>query len=144
VPRRNRYRIWLGSLAGGRRLRDTPKGRGAYRNYLGWIVEEVKAGREKEYLELSKGWREKQWQSQLHSLLKRLSPEERSDPRSSVAWKAAVAWCMKSRTDATNGRLEAALSLGSPTYVGKQAGLPRDGRLGTTAVRLIRKLRSKD
>jgi len=161
--------------AGG--LRDTPKGRGAYRHYLGWIVEEVKAGREKEYLELSKGWaigaeefkeqlrirfskqlgseramdpaarkewREQQWQSQLHALLKRLSPEERSDTRSSAAWKAAVAWCMKSRTDATNGWLEAALSLGSPTYVSKQAGLARDGRLGTTAVRLMSKLRSKD
>ncbi len=161
--------------AGG--LRDTPKGRAAYRSYLGWIVEEVKAGRAEEYLELSEGWaiggeefkeqlglrfsqqrgseramdpaarkawREQQWQTQLHALLKRLSPEDRSDTRSSATWKAVVAWCMKSRTDASNGWLKEALSLGSPTYVSKQAGLARDGRLGPAAVRLIRKLESMD
>jgi len=62
----------------------------------------------------------------------------------SAVWKAVVAWSMKSRTDASNGWLASALNLGSSTYVSKQAGLVRDGRLGTLATRFAKRLISKD
>jgi len=161
--------------AGG--LGDTPKGRAADRNDLGWIVEEVKAGRKPEYLELSKGWAiggeqfqeelrlrfaeqvengramdpaarkqcgERQWQGELQGLMDRLNEAERRDTRSSAVWKVVVGWSMKSQTDTSNGRLASAFNLGSATSVSKQAGLVRDGRLGTLATRLAERLKSKD
>lgn len=39
-----------------RRHGPTARGRAAYREYLGWVVAEMKAGREQQYLQLSKGW----------------------------------------------------------------------------------------
>jgi len=89
-------------------------------------------------------WRERQWQGELQGLMARLSEEQRSDTRSTAVWKAVVACCMKSRTGASSGWLASALSLGSSTYVSKQAGLVRNARLRTLAIRLIKRLKSKD
>jgi len=91
-----------------------------------------------------KQWRERQWQGELQGLMARLSEEQRSDTRSTAVRKAEVAWCMKSRTGASSGWLASALSLGSSTYVSKQAGLVRNARLRTLAIRLIKRLKSKD
>ena len=44
------------ALEGAGGLPDTARGRAAYREYLGWVVEEMKAGREQHYQQLSKGW----------------------------------------------------------------------------------------
>lgn len=51
--------VWLdvgAALAEAGGLSDTPRGRAAYRGFLGWLVEEIKAGQEEAYRELSKGW----------------------------------------------------------------------------------------
>jgi len=171
---------WLNvesALRGAGGLRDTPSGRAAYRKYLGWVVEELKAGREREYLNLSKGWvigedgfrrelqqrfgpetmseraldpagrrawREGQWSEVLEALLAKLAAEEKTDRRASAVWKAVVAAQMKATTDAGNAWLASKLALSSPTYVSKQAGLARDGRLGPLGNALALRLKSKD
>ncbi|HRE84291.1 MAG TPA: transposase [Opitutaceae bacterium] len=164
------------ALQGAGGLRDTASGRAAYRQYLGWVVEELKAGREKKYLNLSKGWviggeaftedlqkrfgpqlmsaraldsegrrawREGQWSQALQVLLKKLPSKDKTDLRASAVWKAVVAAQMKATTDATNAWLASRLTLSSPTYVSKQAGLARDGRLGSVGEALLTKLKSK-
>lgn len=49
---------WLNvraALAAAGGLADTPKGHASYRRYLKWLRDEVKAGREQDFLELSRG-----------------------------------------------------------------------------------------
>jgi len=172
--------VWLDvsvTLAEAGGLSDTPRGRKAYREFLGWLVEEIKAGREKAYRDLSKGWalggedfrqdlrqrygehveseramdptarttwRQQEWRARLESLVRRLSPAERSDTRSSAVWKAVVAERMKSLTEATNAWLATELGIGSAPYVSKQAALARAGKLGPVAAELRQRFHSKD
>jgi hypothetical protein len=76
-------------------------------------------------------------------LLKRIPEKNRSDPRVSAGWKAAVACRMKTDTDVTNGWLAAVVGLGSSTYASKQAGLARRGLLGEETARLMVRLKGK-
>jgi len=165
------------ALQGAGGLPDTPRGRAAYREYLRWVMDEVKAGREEHYRQLGKGWaiggeefinglrrrfgpgtiseramgpearkawREGQWMAALEALLKKLPAKAKVDQRPSAVWKAVVAAEMKARTEASNAWLAKKLALSTPTYVSKQAGLVRDGKMGPAAIALSARFRSKD
>ena len=139
-------------------LADTKKGLASYADYLQWLTEEIKAGKEKDFLQLSKGLaigsegfvqdvqvrleqtsasernldalgrrqlREREWSARLRKMMKDLTKTTLSDDRVSAAWKAKLAWRMKSETDVSNGWLAQALHMGSATYVSKQVGLVR-------------------
>ena len=146
------------ALATAAQLVDTKKGLVAYADYLQWLTEEINAGKEKDFLQLSKGMaigsegfvqdvqvrlgqtsasernldalgrrqlREREWSAQLKTRMKGLSKTNLSDNRVSAAWKAKLAWRMKSETDVSNGWLAQTLHMGSATYVSKQVGIVR-------------------
>jgi len=148
------------TAAGG--LSDTKKGHAAYAGYLGWIMNEIKAGTEKEFLRLSQGMaigsedfvqgihsrlkdsvaidrtldalgkrqrRERTWDAHLKKLMKETNRNYRSDTRVSASWKATLALRMKTETDVANAWLAKKIGMGSPTYVSKQVGLARTGRM---------------
>lgn len=160
------------SAAGG--LSDNARGWAAYRGYLQWMMKELKAGREQDFLELSRGMaigsegfveqirlkqaegssrnldtkgkrqlKEQEWSRQLAASMKRIPAKMRGDTRVSAGWKAAVACCLKARTDVTNNWLAKSLNLGSSTYASKQAGLARRALLGAEMAELVAKLNSK-
>ena len=72
-----------------------------------------------------RGWREGQWEQHFKKLLDRAPGKDRRDQRVSAPWKAALAWRMKTETDASNRWLAQRLMMSSPTYVSKMVGLVR-------------------
>jgi len=73
--------------------------------------------------------RERSWEAHLRKLTKEVDRKERADTRVSARWKAMLALRMKTETDVANAWLAEKLGMGSPTYVGKQVGLARAGKL---------------